>query len=138
MICPVDSSDMIVIEYQKIELDYCPRCHGVWFDTGELELLLKSAALAGSNLAQSPILKSPEVRTAEEKRRCPICRLRMRKTAIGKPPIMIDACPRGDGLWFDGGEVGGLIKSLAGKTGDKVGPRKEVADFIGTVFKAPN
>ena len=39
MKCPIDKSDMIVVEHEKIELDYCLRCSGVWFDSGELELL---------------------------------------------------------------------------------------------------
>ncbi len=43
MICPACKNDMIVVEYQRIELDFCPHCRGVWFDCGELELMLKSA-----------------------------------------------------------------------------------------------
>ena len=40
MKCPVCRIDMIVVEHKKIELDYCVKCSGVWFDSGELELLL--------------------------------------------------------------------------------------------------
>jgi len=47
MICPACKSDMIVVEHSKIELDYCTGCRGVWFDSGELELLLESAGLEG-------------------------------------------------------------------------------------------
>jgi Zn-finger nucleic acid-binding protein len=36
---------MIVVEYSNVELDYCLNCHGVWFDSDELELLLKSMNL---------------------------------------------------------------------------------------------
>ena len=42
MRCPVDKSDMIVVEHQKIELDYCLKCSGVWFDSGELDLLVSA------------------------------------------------------------------------------------------------
>ena len=39
MICPVCKIDMIDVEYHQIELDYCIKCHGVWFDAEELGLL---------------------------------------------------------------------------------------------------
>jgi len=42
MICPVCKSDMIDVEYNRIELDYCTACRGVWFDTEELELLIEN------------------------------------------------------------------------------------------------
>ena len=33
---------MIVVERNRIELDHCTNCGGVWFDSHELELLLAS------------------------------------------------------------------------------------------------
>jgi len=45
MICPACKNDMIVVEHEDIELDYCTNCNGVWFDSGELELLLEAAGL---------------------------------------------------------------------------------------------
>jgi len=41
---------MFVIEYNEIELDYCNQCGGVWFDQGELELMLKPASSENNNL----------------------------------------------------------------------------------------
>jgi Zn-finger nucleic acid-binding protein len=48
MICPTCKNPMIVVEYQQIELDYCGSCRGVWFDNGELELLLSKAMKNGA------------------------------------------------------------------------------------------
>jgi len=53
MICPVCKCDMIVVEYHNIELDYCTTCKGVWFDSGELELLLESHGLEEAKLFES-------------------------------------------------------------------------------------
>ena len=50
MICPACKNDMIVVEYQRIELDFCPDCRGVWFDKGELQLMLETARLEGKFL----------------------------------------------------------------------------------------
>jgi len=40
MRCPVCDVPTYVVEYEKIELDLCPDCRGMWFDHGELELLI--------------------------------------------------------------------------------------------------
>lgn len=137
MICPVCKNDMIVVEYNKIELDYCTRCQGVWFDWGELELLLDAFHLEKPDQFLSNILKGEESNSSEKKRRCPICAQQMKKTTIGEQPkILIDACRRGDGLWFDGGEVGQLIKHLAIKQSGKPGSQQEVVTFLGDTFKA--
>jgi len=104
---------MIVVEHEKIELDYCVSCCGVWFDTGELELLLESMQLHDGGLSLANIFASPEARAAEQMRKCPICGKRMKKTTVGKEPeVLIDACPRRDGLWFDGEEVGHVLTQL--------------------------
>ena len=42
-------------------------------------------------------------------------------------------CRKGDGLFFDGGEVNQLIKQLPAKEPGKEHP---VIDFLGEVFKA--
>jgi len=33
-------------ERQKIEIDYCPKCRGVWLDRGELDKLIEGASSA--------------------------------------------------------------------------------------------
>ena len=44
---------------------------------------------------------------AEAKRKCPICDKKMQKVIVGdsESALLIDKCPRGDGLWFDKGEL---------------------------------
>ena len=106
MNCPKDRSPMIVVEHDQIALDYCPTCHGVWFDRGELELVTERACGPQTDLCVADILTRPDASTSEGKRRCPICNRRMLKKNVGaKPSVLIDACDQGDGLWFDGGEL---------------------------------
>ena len=85
MICPVCKKPMIVVEHQKIELDYCPSCEGVWFDSGELELLLQKAELEDTGLVMSNILDSPEHKVEHQERKCPICGRRMKETGFSGP-----------------------------------------------------
>lgn len=126
---------MIGVEYKQVELDYCGNCQGVWFDAGELELLLEKAGVDGASSFMSTLMRQPEAATSEKRRKCPICRRRMKKASIaGESHVLIDGCERGDGIWFDGGEVDHLVKFLAQGTGVK--PREgEVFSFIKEVFK---
>jgi Zn-finger nucleic acid-binding protein len=122
---------MIVVEYKRIELDYCPKCRGVWFDSGELELMFKTSGVYNQPIGD--IRNLPAATSSEKTRKCPICRQGMSKNDIGqKPPVLIDVCRRGDGLFFDGGEVTGLIKQLPQKEPGKNNP---VMEFLGEVFK---
>ncbi len=136
MICPVCNSDMIVVEHNKIELDYCTNCHGVWLDSGELELLVESAGFESPKPLLTNLADSTEAKSPEKKRRCPICVQKMRKIVIGQEPeILIDVCRHGDGLWFDGGELGHLVGHLIRKPVEKPTPQQEIFAFLQEVFK---
>ena len=137
MRCPTCHDVAIVVEHNRIELDYCVRCRGVWFDSGELELLLEPLQGEGSQLAMSSLLSQPQTRTREHKRPCPICQKTMRKITVGDAPkILIDICPEGHGLWFDGGELDQLVAQLAQK--DPVGnaASNPVIAFLSETFQA--
>lgn len=137
MICPVCKHVMVVLEYHNIELDYCNSCKGVWFDSGELELLLKSQGLEEPKVFFDSILKSQEAASSEKKRNCPICGHKMTKTKTGgQPGIIIDVCRDRHGLWFDGGEVAQLIRDLAGKQPTKPDSKGQVTGFLEEVFGA--
>ncbi len=138
MICPVCKSSMIVIEYHNIELDYCTDCKGVWFDSGELELMLKTYQMEGIEPFLENITNSPDTPSSEKKRKCPICSRKMKKKTIGEQPrLLIDMCGEGHGLWFDGGEIAQLIEQLVGETETIEKSGNEVISFLEEVFKAP-
>lgn len=41
MKCPVCDVDLLMTEKKGIEVDYCPKCRGVWLDRGELEKVIE-------------------------------------------------------------------------------------------------
>lgn len=43
MDCPVDGTQLLMSERQGIEIDYCPKCRGVWLDRGELDKMIEKA-----------------------------------------------------------------------------------------------
>jgi uncharacterized protein len=44
MKCPIDGADLLMTERQGIEIDYCPKCRGIWLDRGELDKLIERSA----------------------------------------------------------------------------------------------
>ena len=43
MNCPVDNELLQMTERSGVEVDYCPRCRGIWLDRGELDKILARA-----------------------------------------------------------------------------------------------
>ena len=43
MKCPKCGYDLITGRWETVEIDQCTHCHGIWFDAGEAEGLLKAA-----------------------------------------------------------------------------------------------
>ena len=41
MKCPIDNADLVMTERSGIEIDYCPKCRGVWLDRGELDKIIE-------------------------------------------------------------------------------------------------
>ena len=40
MQCPVDGTELVMAERSGVEIDYCPKCRGVWLDRGELDKII--------------------------------------------------------------------------------------------------
>lgn len=103
MDCPDCKNAMITLEFEGVEIDYCTNCGGIWLDAGELEMLL------GETRKAKQLLDSfaSDSKSTETKRICPICDKKMEKIKVGSstPVLLIDKCRRGDGLWFDRGEL---------------------------------
>jgi Zn-finger nucleic acid-binding protein len=44
MQCPVDGETLVMADRGGVEIDYCPKCRGVWLDRGELDKIVDRAA----------------------------------------------------------------------------------------------
>jgi len=135
MICPVCKVSTTAVEYDKIELDYCSVCHGMWFDRGELELLLDTLTRGATRELVNSLMQRPPQKVSEKSRKCPICRRQMRKIDIGSgQKILIDICDAGHGIWFDGGESGAFIEQLKIEQPAAAGPLYKALFFIRDTF----
>ena len=43
MKCPNCEETLIMTERQGVEIDYCPKCRGVWLDRGELDKIIEKS-----------------------------------------------------------------------------------------------
>ena len=126
---------MIVVEHGGVELDHCLECGGTWFDRDELGLLLEGLGAEARAAAEGELADLAEVKTDEARRRCPICRVRMLKVNMGgEGGVLIDACRRGHGLWFDDTEVVRLAEQIAKNVPQAQG---KAIEFMGRVFCGP-
>lgn len=41
MQCPIDGTELLITHRQNIEIDYCPKCRGIWLDRGELDKIIE-------------------------------------------------------------------------------------------------
>ena len=48
MKCPICDVDLLLSEKQGIEIDYCPKCRGIWLDRGELDEIMEKSQSVSS------------------------------------------------------------------------------------------
>jgi uncharacterized protein len=65
MKCPIDTdTELAMSDRQGIEIDYCPKCRGVWLDRGELDKLIERSAAPRS---PSPVERERHYRDDDER-----------------------------------------------------------------------
>ena len=71
MPCPNCRVDLVMSERQGVEIDYCPRCRGVWLDRGELDKILERSAaeLAQAQPAAGQMAPPPDDRRDHDRDR---------------------------------------------------------------------
>lgn len=124
MNCPVclgvPMSKAMVLTNNELQLDYCRRCGGMWFDRGEVDQLRKCSPKA---------LKTTILLTEEAERMrchscqatfnrsgdscpacgwlnrisCPACDSELKSTKQGR--LTLDVCTQCQGIWFDNTEL---------------------------------
>jgi len=74
MRCPVDNETLVMTDRNGVEIDYCPKCRGVWLDRGELDKIIERgmgvsvgnpAPAAARVSAPAPAYAPPPVARAE-------------------------------------------------------------------------
>jgi Zn-finger nucleic acid-binding protein len=131
MKCPACQSALVVIEREEIEVDWCPSCHGLWFDEGELELLGEKA---GRIIDTEDLGRLPGDSIEKGQRRCPRCPRKMERVILAmgsEAPVEVDRC-RDHGFWLDRGELSTILSRLKL---DNDTDEELVLEFLGETFE---
>lgn len=126
MKCPKCKKEMIVVERNEVELDYCTFCEGFWFDYGEWNILSKKLISQDFTDSSCNLYEIPVALTGEKQRRCPVCGKRMEKFMLFD--IMLDRCPNKHGVWFDKNEFSSCMNLMNSNKSSKQ------IEFLGEVF----
>lgn len=70
MRCPVDGETLVMTDRQGVEIDYCPKCRGVWLDRGELDKIIERSAAAEAPVQlREPARGAAQIYAEEPRRR---------------------------------------------------------------------
>lgn len=58
MLCPICKVDLQITERKDIEIDYCPKCRGVWLDRGELDKIIERSNAQMDTYSEPPLVQS--------------------------------------------------------------------------------
>ena len=60
MRCPVDNEALVMADRNGVEIDYCPKCRGVWLDRGELDKIIDRAMAAAPAPVAQQVAPAPQ------------------------------------------------------------------------------
>ena len=121
--CPnCAASELDRVPTGQLEVDPCPKCEGVWFDSygSELKQILDNGRdILPDSLKKSLTADAGKLEAAQSReRKCPRCRMGLLTYwyagDIGNT-FQVDGCMRGCGFWFDDGELGKAFEYLKRK-----------------------
>lgn len=60
MQCPVDGENLVMTDRSGVEIDYCPKCRGVWLDRGELDKIIERSGASVQPAAATRPASQPQ------------------------------------------------------------------------------
>ena len=115
-ICPHCNIALQTISLQvdgHLYIERCSECFGLFFDPGEIEILLNSAVsnVETINFKQIQNINTDRYQAKEVKYiKCPVCRILMNRQIFGhRSGVVIDQCHK-HGIWLDNGEITHLME----------------------------
>lgn len=67
MMCPSCQIELNMSERQGIEIDYCPKCRGVWLDRGELDKIIERSSQLEESAARVEPARQPVTVTRHDR-----------------------------------------------------------------------
>lgn len=139
MTCPIDKTKLEKTVLSGVEVDYCPKCLGLWFEEEELRWAKdykdRSLRWLDIDLWQD----SEKFKISPGQKLCPQDRLPLYETNYGDSGIRVDVCNVCYGTWLDRGEFKKIIQYLKDKTDKEVLDNylKNLREELWEIFSGP-
>ncbi|HEY7221285.1 MAG TPA: zf-TFIIB domain-containing protein [Candidatus Binatia bacterium] len=107
MNCPKCQTETLgEFSVDRVTVDRCASCAGIWFDAHDLVKLLAEEASHVASLRRGHVKEEVE----GKKGRCPRDGADLLRVYSSiEPSVILDACPDCRGIWLDGGEFDKLF-----------------------------
>ena len=139
MNCPIDNEKLEKVSFHNVEVDYCPKCLGIWFDENELRLA-KDDKDKNLNWADFDIWRDKgKFKTLRISKFCPVCRVGLIEVSYDQSKTKIDFCKMCQGIWLDRGEFKQIIAYLKNKSDYEIlhNYTKNIVSELWEVFSGP-
>jgi Zn-finger nucleic acid-binding protein len=103
------------ILFHNVEVDYCPKCMGIWFEQNELRLAKDDKDEQLNWLDVDLWRDKARFKIFGSKRYCPACRIALCEVRYDESHVKLDFCKNCQGIWLDRGEFKQIIVYLKKK-----------------------
>lgn len=115
MLCPLCKITLDRAILENVEVNFCPKCLGLWFEEDELRLA-KDQKDRDLRWLDIDLWKEKEkFKISPGQKLCPWCRLPLYEVNYGDSEIKVDVCNLCYGIWLDRGEFKKIISYLKKK-----------------------
>jgi len=84
--CPECQNNSHILRINNVEIDCCKNCESLWFDPGELQIIMNTAGDITNNFLHA----------GKSKYNCPVCQSRLRRRSFLFPErLVVDKCSEG-------------------------------------------
>jgi Zn-finger nucleic acid-binding protein len=116
MECPNDKEQLEKVLFHNVEVDFCHKCLGIWFDKDELRQSKDDKDNKLNWLDIDLWRDKLKFQVSHGNKLCPVCRVGLREVKYDDSKIRVDFCKMCQGIWLDRGEFKQIINYLKTKS----------------------
>lgn len=127
------------ILFHKVEVDYCHKCLGIWFDGDELRQA-KDGRDRQLNWVDIDLWRDKlSFHVSHGNKHCPVDRAGLVQIHYGESKTKVDYCKMCNGIWLDRGEFKQIINYLKNKSDYEIlhNYTKNLVSELWEVFSGP-
>ena len=112
MTCPICKKPLLTAILHNVEINYCPKCLGLWFEEEELRWAKDEKDRNLGWLDVDLWRDKKKLKISYGIRLCPSCRVPLYEVYYGDSKIIVDVCNLCHGVWLDRAEFKKIVDWL--------------------------